>query len=206
MKRHFAALALSVLIVVVAGAQNLTAGQWTTIDVSGEQVRIYRDEYSVPHIFGETNRGVFVAYGYTVAQDRLWQLEMNRRTSRGRLAEIFGVGSRTADRNTRMLGYTDTELNTQFGRLTSEEQETLTAYVDGINRYITEVVAPDPDSKLPFEFHSLNIGVPALWTIGDVVAWSVRRVSEPPNSGLSEMPNQTLLTNLIKLHRVGERR
>jgi penicillin G amidase len=45
---------------------------FTTLDVNGEAVRIYRDDFGIPHIFAETNRGLFEAYGYTVAQDRLW--------------------------------------------------------------------------------------------------------------------------------------
>ena len=46
---------------------------FTTLHVDGEQVRIYRDQFGVPHIFAETNRGLFEAYGFTVAEDRLWQ-------------------------------------------------------------------------------------------------------------------------------------
>ncbi|PYM30821.1 MAG: hypothetical protein DMD80_02315 [Candidatus Rokuibacteriota bacterium] len=40
---------------------------------------------------GETNPGLFEAYGFTVAEDRLWQLELNRRAARGQLAEILGT-------------------------------------------------------------------------------------------------------------------
>src|SRR5215207_4466788 len=66
---------------------------FTTLDVNGEAVRIYRDDFGTPHIFAGTNRGLFEAYGYAVAQDRLWQLELNRRAARGRLAEVFGPGA-----------------------------------------------------------------------------------------------------------------
>ena len=48
---------------------------FTTLNVNGEIVKVYRDNFGIPHVFAETNRGLFEAYGYTVAQDRLWQLE-----------------------------------------------------------------------------------------------------------------------------------
>src|SRR5918994_3539938 len=86
---------------------------FTTLNVNGEAVKIYRDEFGIPHIFADTNRGLFEAYGYTVAQDRLWQLELNRRAARGKLAEVFGAGAGNsflnADRAARTTGYSDTE-------------------------------------------------------------------------------------------------
>jgi len=175
-RRLFRTSVVTVLAIglLLGGAPSRTGAThtpgFTTLLVNGEAVQIYRDDYWVPHIFAETNRGLFTAYGYTVAQDRLWQLEANRRAARGRLAEIFGSSSLVADRSARTLGYTDAELDQQFARLSSAEQEVYSAYVDGINRYITEVVRPDPATKLPFEFHSLELGVPAPWTTRDAVA------------------------------------
>jgi hypothetical protein len=83
---------LSIIVLVLSTFITATATNtgFTTLNVNGEAVQVYRDDFGIPHIFAETNRGLFEAYGYTVAQDRLWQLELNRRAARGRLAEIFG--------------------------------------------------------------------------------------------------------------------
>src|SRR5688500_4772983 len=62
---------------------------FTTLNVNGETVKIYRDDFGIPHVFADTNRGLFEAYGYTVAHDRLWQLELKRRAARGRLDEVL---------------------------------------------------------------------------------------------------------------------
>lgn len=67
------------------------ADRFTMLDVEGDEVRIYRDEFGVPHIFAETNRGLFKGYGYAIAQDRLWQLELFRHAAQGRLAELLGA-------------------------------------------------------------------------------------------------------------------
>ncbi len=173
---------------------------FSTLDVNGEQVKIYRDAFGVPHIFAETNRGLFEAYGFTVAKDRLWQLELNRRAARGRLAEIFGPGQVPADRAVRTTGYTDAELDAQFARLNAEEQEIFNAYFDGINRYVSEVVAGDPLNKLPFEFHALGIGVPAPWTARDSMAFAVFMVRRFGTAGGRELTNQSLLASLQSAH------
>ena len=136
---------LSIIVLVLSASITATATNtgFTTLNVNGEAVKIYRDDFGIPHIFAETNRGLFEAYGYTVAQDRLWQLELNRRAARGRLAEIFGPSTVNADRAARITGYTDAELDAQFATLTAEEQEIFDAYLGGINRYISEA-ALDP--------------------------------------------------------------
>jgi penicillin amidase len=156
LKRLFSltAMTLTSVIIVLSASITATANHtgFTTLNVNGEAVKIYRDDFGIPHIFAETNRGLFEAYGYAVAQDRLWQLELNRRAARGWLAEIFGLTTVNADRAVRITGYTDAELDAQFAILTAEEQEIFDAYLGGINRYLAEA-ALNPVSKLPFEFH-----------------------------------------------------
>jgi penicillin G amidase len=171
---------------------------FTTLDVNGETVRIYRDDFGTPHIFAETNRGLFEAYGYTVAQDRLWQLEMNRRAARGRLSEIFGPTQVNSDKAVRTVGYTDAELDAQFATLTSEEQAIFDAYLGGINRYIAEV-ALSPLTKLPFEFHALGF-FPQPWTRRDSVAFGAFMVRRFGEIGGRELTNLAVLNSFIAAH------
>lgn len=56
---------------------------------------------------GLTNKELFELLGYVTAQDRLWQLEVNKRWAKGTLAEIFGPTMVPADRVTRIRGYTE---------------------------------------------------------------------------------------------------
>ncbi len=53
-------------------------------------VEIVRDQWGVPHIYAETIPDLFFAQGFVHAQDRLWQMELNRRTAQGQLSEVFG--------------------------------------------------------------------------------------------------------------------
>ena len=62
------------------------------IKVSGirNQAIIYRDNWHVPHIYAENNEDLFFCQGYVHAQDRFWQMEINRRIGQGTLAAAFG--------------------------------------------------------------------------------------------------------------------
>jgi penicillin amidase len=174
-----------------------TPANATVLQVDGEGATIVRDAFGVPHIYAETNRALFQAYGYAVAQDRLWQLELNRRAARGRLAELFGRSVVEADRVARTVGYTDLELDAQFARLSAEEQEIFRAYRDGINRYLTEVVAPDPLHKLPFEFHALGVK-PEPWSLRDSAAFGAFMTRRFGEIGGRHLTNQSLLDHLVK--------
>lgn len=195
--------ALALLIVswtLLPDRTRATDQSCTTLDVSGESVRICRDTFGRPHIFAATNRGLFEAYGYVVAQDRLWQLELNRRAARGRLAEILGSDFASADRAVRTVGYTDAELDGLFNRLNTEEQGILTAYRDGINRYVTQVIRTDPARYLPFEFQILSLGLPEPWDLRDSVAFSAFMTRRFGEIGGRELTNQNLLNSLIATH------
>ena len=186
----------------------------TTLDVDGESVHIVRDAFGIPHVFGDTNRGLFTAFGYAVAQDRLWQLEMNRRASQGRLAEIFGkqpltgdflgvpdtgaVTADVADQNARTFGYADDEIDQQFADLPAEEQGIVTAFVDGINRHLSEI-SLNPALMLPFEFQHLGLTVPEPWSVRDAVRFFAFVARLFGDAGGGERANQTLFNNLLTI-------
>jgi len=136
-------------------------------------VTIHRDEKGVWFITGNKDAPLYNIYermGYAVAQDRLWQAELFRRTARGRLAEIFGGEQLETDILMRTIGYSDRELSAAFKRLDKKSRQIIIGYVDGFNKRIAEVRA-DPTQR-PFEFCALGFA-PADWTVLDVMAWSV---------------------------------
>src|SRR5690606_2285852 len=80
------------------------------------RVQVLRDRWGVPHIYAGDNHDLFMAQGYVHAQDRLWQMEIHRRTGHGQLAELFGPIALTSDRFIRVLG---------FSRIARQEAELL---------------------------------------------------------------------------------
>jgi penicillin amidase len=129
----------------------------------GKPVEILRDAFGVPHIFAGSLEDAMRALGYVHAQDRLWQLEMNRRTAAGRLSEALGAGPLEADKFLRTLGIRRAA-EANLKKLDASTQRVLAAYAEGVNAYL----ATDP--VLPPEFWITGVR-PEPWTPVDSLGW-----------------------------------
>ncbi len=111
-----------------------------SLTVSGlaEPVEIIRNTYNVPHIFGQSDEDVFFGLGYVHAQDRLWQMELSRRTAQGRLSELFGMRTFETDKLMRTLDIYG-HARRSVGALDAEAVQLLEAYARGVNARIEEV-------------------------------------------------------------------
>ena len=69
------------------------------------EVEVLRDRWGVPHIYARNLRDLFFAVGHVQAQDRLWQMEFNRRLSSGTLSEVLGEDALEIDRLIRRVGF-----------------------------------------------------------------------------------------------------
>ncbi len=132
------------------------------------EVTIYRDAMGVPHIVGKTSAAVMYGLGYSLAQDRLAQLELARRGALGTRAEILGSSSVGTDTTARDRTLGSAELMRMYRTIPPEHQAMMQSYVDGINRYVAEI-ARDPEHKTPYEFTRWRI-VPQPWTLLDYLA------------------------------------
>ena len=128
-------------------------------------VRVLRDSWGVPHLFAQNEKDLFLAAGYVQAQDRLFQMDLNRRAATGRLAEIFGDIPEVvdADRFSRTLGLAR-EAEKGYAQLPPPSRELLDAYAAGVNRFIRERM-----NNLPLEFKLLGYQPPD-WTGVDTLA------------------------------------
>jgi penicillin amidase len=167
MSRSAKLVCLTVVLICVAVA--LTAA-WTypkeTMTVDGQQLTIVRDDYGVPHVFADTERALYYGNGYAVAQDRLMQMEKYRRAGRGTLAEVFGKSFVEHDKDVRLNGYTEAELEAQFRSLPPRFQASLEAYADGVNAWAQQAKA---EGKLPGMMTALGVEF-APWKVTDSVA------------------------------------
>jgi len=114
------------------------------------QVTVYRDGHGVPHIYAENEADLYRATGYVMAQDRLWQMDLFRRVTTGRLSEIFGPDLIETDMLMRALRISE-KSETVLSRLEAEILASLVNYTDGINQYIDQNL-----DKLPLEFSILG--------------------------------------------------
>ena len=130
-----------------------------------EPVEIMTDRYGVPHIYAHNEDDLYFAQGYMHAQERLWQMELNRRIGSGRLSEIFGEIALEIDRFCRRLGM-HRAAEGELHRLSEHNLRVLAAYASGINTFVE-----NNSNRLPIEFTILGFK-PEMWRPTDSIQWS----------------------------------
>ena len=115
-------------------------------------VRVARDQWGIPHISAENSYDAYFAFGYTVAQDRLFQMELHRRLAKGELSEILGPSLLNIDKMFRTyLFRRAAEKYLSFPeKINPKALEILDAYTDGVNFFIES-------GSLPVEFSLIGI-------------------------------------------------
>ncbi|MCK4259517.1 MAG: penicillin acylase family protein [Halanaerobiales bacterium] len=166
-----------------------------TLTCQGAGVVIHRDLYGVPHIYSGTMEGLYYGFGYSVAQDRLFQIEMLKRMYFGRAAEVYGEDFYSLDLYWRNEFPNSEELLSQFQMLDVKYQKIIKSYADGINAWIDEVLE-NPEEKMSFEFHNLGIQ-PEYWREVDVAAAYLASLGFFMDLA-NEIPNANLFTYLLE--------
>ncbi len=141
-----------------------TTGEVQLTGISGI-IEMVRDGNAVPHIYAATFDDAYAALGYAHAQDRLWQMELNRRLPAGRLSEVMGKSTLETDQFFRVIGMRRAaEKSLAF--LDGPTQTALQRYADGVNQFINT-----PTNNLPIEFALAGIK-PEPWTPLDSVTFA----------------------------------
>lgn len=153
------------------------------------RVSIVRDELGVPHIHAGDLHDLYLAEGYAMAQDRLWQMDLMRRLAKGRLAEIFGPPAVAMDESTRILGL-NRAAEREAAHLIPAEREVLEAFSTGVNLYILE-----KGTSLPIDFRLLHYR-PELWKPADTLAIAAQMDRTLTTSYKTEMEYAAFLRRL----------
>ncbi|MBI1357642.1 MAG: penicillin acylase family protein [Acidobacteria bacterium] len=133
-------------------------------DIPGLQapVEILRDEYGVAHIYAQNQHDLFFAQGYVAAQDRLYQIEIWRRTGAGELAEVFGPDYVDRDRIARLVRYRG-DLDAEWASYGPQSRQIAEAFTSGVNAWVDA-----HRDRLPVEFELLDFE-PGRWKAEDVL-------------------------------------
>jgi penicillin amidase len=128
---------------------------------------VQRDTNGVIHVRAENEHDLFFAQGFVSAQDRLFQIEFQRRLGAGRLSERLGNATISLDRYFRTLGLRRAA-ELAWPTLTQQTRDGVVAFVDGVNAFL----ASQP--PLPIEFSLLEYTRQDIepFTAIDVVQWS----------------------------------
>ncbi|MBK8414564.1 MAG: penicillin acylase family protein [Bacteroidetes bacterium] len=145
---------LSFLLLYVQSSRPVYHGEVHTTKVAAN-VKVYFDDFGIPHIYAQTAKDAYFTLGYVHAQERLFQMEMLRRVGGGNLAEVFGSELSEVDAFFRTLGINkaaDQSNALFFNNPTEQWQKDALAYMEGINHFIE-------NGNMPPEFALL--GIPA---------------------------------------------
>ncbi len=184
MKKSLAVLRGVVLVVIVLALA--ISGivyallRWSLPQTSGQitlgglqaPVEVLRDAAGVPHIYADNVHDLFMAQGYTHAQDRFYQMDVWRHTTAGRLSEMFGEATLEDDRFLRTMGW-HRVAEQEYAQLDADTRAALDAYTEGVNAYL--------NGRSPMAVHNayavlaLTGYSPAAlepWTAADSLAWA----------------------------------
>jgi len=121
-------------------------------------VQVFRDSMAVPHIYASNEEDLYRTVGYVMAQDRLWQMDLMRRITTGRLSEVLDPGLVEADLLFRALDFPGKSRKV-LAQTEPDIKACLEAYADGVNQFIAQ-----NQKKLSFEFTMLGYK-PEAWTV-----------------------------------------
>ena len=100
-----------------------------------QPVKVLRDRWGVAHIYAQNQHDLFFAQGFVAAQDRLFQMELWKRSGQGRLAEVMGTSALFRDISARLLRYRG-DMGTEYKSYSPDTNEILEAFTSGINANI----------------------------------------------------------------------
>lgn len=126
------------------------------VDKVKDTIKVYRNQYGIPHIITKNESDAFFMLGYHHALDRLWQMDFYRRTASGSLSEILGLEFVERDKFFRAIQLKKIAGNI-WKLMDSETKQILQSYSEGVNYFIEE-----NKHSLPLEFNALNF-VPEQW-------------------------------------------
>jgi len=144
-------------------------------------VTVTYDERDIPNITCQAQVDCFAVQGYLHAHDRLFEMDILRRTAEGKLSEIIGSTEISTDLMFRTL-FTTPFSNPPgqslgealVGSLDTTTMGIMTAYANGVNAYISAMKAGDPNSPFPAEYglllYPLTPAIVAAWTPADTLS------------------------------------
>ncbi|MBU7016934.1 MAG: penicillin acylase family protein [Theionarchaea archaeon] len=142
-----------------------------TVEGLFDDIRIERDTYGIPHIYARYELDLFFALGYVHAQDRLFQMDLQRRLPSGRISELIGEDGYESDTFYRTLGMHRAAQKT-YEQMPQWVKDIGESYCDGVNFYIHNT------TSLPIEYTLLQC-TPEDWTpidsivFGKMMGWEL---------------------------------
>jgi penicillin amidase len=138
----------------------------------GASVEVRWDGVGIPHLAARSDRDAFAALGYLHARDRLWEMDLLRRTAEGRLAEILGPAAVDVDRFLRTLDIPRAASRSR-ALLPPEVRGLAQAYARGVNAWIDDRGRPLGPEFMVLRYRPGHWSEQAIFEIARLMAWDL---------------------------------
>ena len=169
-------------------------------------VTVLRDSFAIPHIYAENEHDLYLAVGYAMAQDRLWQMDLLRRVTQGRLSEILGNELVDADMLFRSLRFTE-KSGKVFGAADVNMRSCVESFAEGVNQFIRQagtnlppefgILGYKPEPWLPE--HSLNLIGYMAWDLS--TGWTSEVLLDQMRQKLGADLSKYMLPDIDSVHK-----
>ena len=141
---------LTLLLVSLACAPQETNIEVVAWEAQAQNVTIIRDDWGIPHIYGETDADAVFGMIYAQAEDDFNRIEVNFLNSQGRLAEAEGEDE--IWRDLRMKLFIDpTDMQAQYEASPQWLKDLMDAWASGLNYYLYTHPEVEPRVLTRFE-------------------------------------------------------
>lgn len=160
---HYLASFLLVFLLspMLLSAQAVSSGAPVRLAGMKAAAQITRDTNGIAHVQATNEHDLYFLQGYVHAQDRLFQMDVSRRTANGTLAELVGSAALGSDVQLRTIGLRRAAVRS-FQVISPRGRAALEAYAAGVNAYVAT-------SALPPEYGALELTRFEPWSPVDSV-------------------------------------
>ncbi|MFC7203889.1 penicillin acylase family protein [Haloferax namakaokahaiae] len=162
----------------LALAAPLSGGLYASATAGAEEVQspygeatVWYDDDGVPHVEADSEEALYYAVGYVQAQDRLFQMDLQRRLISGRLSAVVGNSTIESDRFYRSLDFESAAEASWQSVQGTEVGAPIEAYSAGVNAYADSRPLPPEYAMVDAEFEEWRPVDTLL--VGKLISWQL---------------------------------
>ncbi|MEY9872220.1 penicillin amidase [Streptacidiphilus sp. MAP12-33] len=218
--KKFRRLRIMVVLVVLLLVAGVSAGGWYGVrqvhasypqttgsihlqGLSGP-VDVVRDDKGIPQVYASSAQDLFMAQGYVQAQDRFWQMDVNRHITSGTLASMFGSGQVQTDAFIRTMNWRGVAQAEWDHQLSATTKAYLQAYSDGVNAWLKDHPG-GAGASLEYALLGTVYGgyKPAQWTPVDSISW-LKAMAWDLSGNMQQEIDRSLLAGSLSTQQIAD--
>jgi penicillin G amidase len=180
-----------------------TTGTIRLAGLSGP-VTVTRDSKGIPQIYANTPADLFMAQGFVQAQDRFWQMDVDRHITSGTLSSMFGKGQVETDTFIQTMDWRGVAQQEYKTELDATTKQYLQAYSAGVNAWLGQHPG---GAGASLEYALLGAAYsgykPAPWTPVDSLTW-LKAMAWDLSGNMQQEVDRSLLSQSLSKQQIAQ--